>query len=88
MALFNDTIDLSDDGSDNTNTAATNQNVTLESEVLEDDGKGECCICLTKLQIGSSVDKWPKCNHCFHKACIEPWIAGHSTCPHCREPLN
>ena len=27
------------------------------------------------------------CTHCFHKACLTPWLESHHTCPSCRDQL-
>ena len=41
----------------------------------------ECAICLEK---GCSKFKTLKCNHTFHKSCINMWLNNHNNCPYCR----
>jgi hypothetical protein len=43
----------------------------------------ECSICLSA--INSRDLKVTRCNHCFHKQCINQWISrGRRSCPNCR----
>ena len=42
----------------------------------------ECAICLGTVE--SRNIKTLKCNHCFHKECIDTWLKNHITCPYCR----
>ncbi|EEF30532.1 E3 ubiquitin-protein ligase MPSR1 [Ricinus communis] len=51
--------------------------------VTEDCRVKECAICLDDVGIGSEVREMP-CNHRFHSACIENWLAVHGSCPVCR----
>ena len=46
-----------------------------------------CVICLLDLDNKQSV-KCCQCGHCFHKACINKWLASHTTCPTCRNPCE
>ena len=49
----------------------------------------ECAICMLDYQIGEKQRKL-RCNHVFHRACINIWIVQRSnqTCPLCRAPIN
>ncbi|URD79764.1 RING-H2 finger protein [Musa troglodytarum] len=47
----------------------------------------ECAVCLCKLAEGEAARLLPKCNHAFHRACIDMWFYSHSTCPLCRSPV-
>lgn len=57
----------------------------LEMEVQGD--IGHCAICQEEFKVGERMVPLP-CNqthpHCFHKACIDPWIQSHNSCPVCR----
>ncbi|XP_027343873.1 RING-H2 finger protein ATL40-like [Abrus precatorius] len=51
----------------------------------------ECAVCLSVLEDGEMLRLLPNCKHSFHVACIDTWLASHSTCPICRtkaEPLR
>ena len=48
------------------------------------DAADVCSICLSKYETQNEKRIYHG-NHGFHRVCIEPWIAVHSTCPICRE---
>ncbi|RDX87532.1 RING-H2 finger protein ATL80, partial [Mucuna pruriens] len=56
-----------------------------------DDGSrckwSECAICLTEFAGGDEVRVLPQCGHGFHVACVDTWLASHSSCPSCRAPF-
>lgn len=43
----------------------------------------ECFICFEKYKTGE-LKRTLKCNHTFHKKCVDKWLKKKSTCPHCR----
>uniref|UniRef100_A0A5B7BYM5 RING-type E3 ubiquitin transferase n=1 Tax=Davidia involucrata TaxID=16924 RepID=A0A5B7BYM5_DAVIN len=47
-----------------------------------------CAVCLHDVSHGERYRKLPKCNHCFHVDCIDPWFQSHSTCPLCRRQVS
>jgi len=47
----------------------------------------ECSICLTNYKIKEYKRILPKCNHCFHKKCIDKWLKKKSFCPICKNNL-
>ncbi|KAJ8486280.1 hypothetical protein OPV22_018765 [Ensete ventricosum] len=47
----------------------------------------ECAVCLTEFGVGDALRVLPPCRHGFHPVCIDPWLAGHATCPLCRSDL-
>lgn len=53
----------------------------------EDSQLEPCSICLTEYKDGDEIC-WShndKCNHFFHKACIQTWLLTHEECPCCRQ---
>ena len=59
----------------------------MQYEENKDEDKGDCCICMSKMESGEKLIKWTKCNHIFHSHCILDWIPEKPSCPLCREPL-
>lgn len=59
----------------------------IDREMLGEDGKAECSICMENVEIGTEVTTLP-CNHWFHKDCVVAWLKEHDTCPHCRKPIS
>uniref|UniRef100_A0A6C0C7A3 RING-type E3 ubiquitin transferase n=1 Tax=viral metagenome TaxID=1070528 RepID=A0A6C0C7A3_9ZZZZ len=55
--------------------------------VLNNLPENECCICLEKYKENDILIKL-KCNHMFHKECLEPWFNNNKkSCPLCRFKL-
>lgn len=50
--------------------------------------ESECCICLGEFGDGEKLKVLPGCEHCFHCACVDEWLAHHSSCPLCRSSLK
>jgi len=49
---------------------------------------GESCpFCLEDLQHGDEVCALPRCQHVYHRACLQPWLARKAECPLCRTGL-
>ena len=48
----------------------------------------DCSICLDQIQEGQLDSVLEVCNHRFHRACLDPWMENHSTCPNCRGPIR
>ena len=49
-----------------------------------------CAICLNKI-IESEFIRKLKCNHCYHKKCIDTWLKKNienPNCPICRSKIN
>eukprot|EP01018_Ginkgo_biloba_P041134 Gb_00010 [translate_table: standard] len=58
----------------------------INSRISPVDAK--CAVCLDDLQMVDQVRELPRCEHLFHKECIDSWIhLGNTTCPVCRSSL-
>jgi hypothetical protein len=44
--------------------------------------KNICSICWSSMNINNNTNT--KCNHLFHKICIDKWLENNTTCPICR----
>ncbi len=44
-------------------------------------------MCLGEYEKDELIRRLPVCGHEFHAACIEAWLASHTTCPMCRHSL-
>ncbi|CAL4912368.1 unnamed protein product [Urochloa decumbens] len=47
----------------------------------------ECAICLSEFAPKEEIRVLPQCGHGFHVACVDTWLAAHSSCPSCRRVL-
>ncbi|KAF2650812.1 hypothetical protein K491DRAFT_608127 [Lophiostoma macrostomum CBS 122681] len=56
-------------------------------DMLGDDGRADCSICMDEVNIGEEVAELP-CHHWFHHQCISAWLGEHDTCPHCRVGIS
>lgn len=59
----------------------------VDQEMLGNEGKAECSICMDPVELGAEVTVLP-CKHWFHYNCIEMWLTQHNTCPHCRRGID
>jgi hypothetical protein len=47
----------------------------------------DCGICQRRINERDAQMTTP-CGHIFHFQCLRPWMAGHATCPICRQDMN
>ncbi|ROW05674.1 hypothetical protein VMCG_05279 [Cytospora schulzeri] len=59
----------------------------IDKEMMGDNGKAECTICIDEMQLGDEVTVLP-CKHWFHGECVTLWLKEHNTCPVCRAPIE
>ncbi|XP_076240650.1 uncharacterized protein LOC143183108 isoform X2 [Calliopsis andreniformis] len=50
------------------------------------DNSKECTICLNAIKQGDQTTML-RCEHIFHKSCIQQWAAYEKSCPNCRNPF-
>jgi len=46
-----------------------------------------CLICMENYKVSEFKRTLPKCNHAFHKKCIDKWLKKNCTCPVCSDNL-
>lgn len=46
-----------------------------------------CSVCLSDFQ-ADDICRVAKCNHHYHKDCLESWLTKQENCPNCREDLS
>ena len=57
-----------------------------DKEMMGQDGKAECSVCMDAVEVGDEVTVLP-CKHWFHGDCVGAWLKEHDTCPHCRQGI-
>lgn len=55
--------------------------IKKDDEIIETD----CNICMDHFTFRQFKRTLPKCNHTFHKKCIDSWLKKNSSCPVCRQ---
>lgn len=53
-------------------------------ELLNEENIIKCTICLSKIEIPFKT----KCNHFFHKECLNDWLKIKKNCPNCRKSIQ
>lgn len=61
--------------------------IKVSKEMLGDNGKASCSICMDEVQLDDEVARLP-CAHWFHEQCVKAWLSEHDTCPHCRKGIG
>ncbi|PON64202.1 43kDa postsynaptic protein [Trema orientale] len=62
-----------------------------KSSTINDDNNNnssDCSICLEDFKYGDECRMFVKCNHGFHKACVDKWLARDKHCPLCRGSIR
>ncbi|KAM7264511.1 hypothetical protein ACFE04_002194 [Oxalis oulophora] len=63
----------------------TGNGMTSSSSSLNEEDES-CPICLEEYLLGDAVRVLPRCNHMFHKECVDQWLTDRSSnCPICRD---
>ncbi|KAK7308968.1 hypothetical protein RJT34_05340 [Clitoria ternatea] len=58
------------------------------SEVVVADPPESCAVCLCEFSGEDEIRRLSKCQHIFHKGCVDRWMGRHQrTCPLCRTPF-
>lgn len=72
-----------------TTTAETEGGIAAASSSVDQSADTQgCSICTEDFEIGQDQRVLP-CDHCFHPACVDPWLLNVSgTCPLCRVDLR
>ncbi|KAK7321221.1 hypothetical protein VNO77_31634 [Canavalia gladiata] len=101
QAQIRGTVNLADPTGGTGNQSQTEPN-GLNQEIIEtfptflySDVKGlkigndtlACAVCLNEFEDDETLRMLPKCCHVYHLACIDAWLASHTTCPLCRANL-
>lgn len=47
----------------------------------------DCIICINKIESNEYIRKL-KCNHLFHKKCVDNWLKKNQNCPMCRKTVE
>ena len=60
----------------------------LDNAAAVDDLKEQTCnICLEEFSLGQEMRKLD-CSHCFHKGCVDRWLATVASCPVCKREIS
>ncbi len=59
------------------------QTLIITNNIIDD----VCSICLEEFKYDEELKKL-KCDHIFHKDCLEPWLNNNNKCPICRAIIN
>lgn len=71
---------------DATKTVALVATAVEGDEQVKIDVGQRCLVCLCEFEAKEVARKLVKCNHLFHKECIDQWLTtGRNSCPLCRE---
>ena len=67
----------------------------VENDTVAPDAKletpckwSECSICIEEFQPADKITILPRCQHAYHRACIQPWLLEKQNfCPLCKTPV-
>jgi hypothetical protein len=65
------------------------EKINKSEKIKKDDTvlKEQCFICMDEYKVNQFKRVLPKCNHYFHKKCIDKWLKKKASCPICRDDL-
>jgi putative component of membrane protein insertase Oxa1/YidC/SpoIIIJ protein YidD len=67
----------------------TNQQIDQSTTILAAHTIREpCAICQEGIDSSSTVRRINRCQHAFHRSCIDPWFETSVTCPICRTDIR
>jgi hypothetical protein len=64
-------------------------NATTKTTLVQQDDipkEKQCVVCLSEFQPGEQV-RTLRCNHSFHKDCVDTWLHRNKTCPICKREI-
>ena len=64
-----------------------NEKLGKSVKIKEDENTESCFICIEPFKKNELKRVLPKCEHAYHKKCIDKWLKNASTCPICRLDL-
>ncbi len=56
------------------------------SQIKLNESTNQCIICLSEFENGEKI-RYLKCNHFFHKDCIDNWLQLQKKCPTCNQEI-
>ena len=61
----------------------TNQQVDVATTLGRSDTTEQCAICQDAMENSQSIRRINRCQHAFHRSCIDTWFESGVTCPIC-----
>eukprot|EP01038_Epipyxis_sp_PR26KG_P016225 gene16225-22080_t len=58
--------------------------ITIEDSHIQGSDDHTCPICLNEMAVGDQARSF-RCNHIFHKQCVDEWLRVNASCPTCRK---
>jgi hypothetical protein len=62
--------------------------VDIFNEEHTEDNSDICSICRQQFETNDILRTLNRCNHRFHRNCIDRWFEEHITCPFCRHDIR
>lgn len=53
----------------------------------ENDCNVKCLVCQFAYEKDETLRRLPRCNHCFHRDCVDQWLMSKDFCAYCRVPI-
>lgn len=61
--------------------------VIITTDHLQSSDSNTCPICLNEMAVGEEARSL-KCQHLFHKDCVDEWLRVNASCPTCRKKIS